>query len=55
MELKMSELEIIFNQLDNTRLSLHKNLIALDDELAETYEDFLTEFAALNDLYTKLV
>lgn len=43
----MSKLNELFNQLDSTRLALHKNLIAYDDDLGHTWLDFKMELASL--------
>lgn len=47
-------LENIFKQLDDTRLALHRNLIASDDDLEATYNDFLYELTILNIKLDKL-
>lgn len=44
----------IFKQLDVTRLSLHSNLEALDDDLPETYDEFIRQLRKLNKLTKKL-
>lgn len=51
----MTNLEKIFNQLDITRLALNRNFTAYDDELQETYDEFLFETNILIDLLKKEV
>jgi len=45
----MNNLQLIFQLLDDTRLSLYKNLRAYDDELPETYNEFIENAEKLKE------
>jgi hypothetical protein len=49
----MDSLQKIFDQLDKTRLALHANFIALDDDLEETYYNAIEEMITLKELLIK--
>ena len=47
-------LEKLFKQLDETRLALHHNFMAYDDDLEETYSNFIEELNKLERLIKKV-